>query len=160
MLPHRALGVAIGLGLRDELRLLLHRLAEPDHESLEIAQARGTDARARTRLELIRVALLIRLELLKLVLALRDIPFACGEGLRALLLDVGNNAFHRLHSFGSFHLFVSAGAGGGAFSGFNTSASEAMLACRLTSSWMSCARNFCMRGHSAMAASTRGSVPR
>ena len=38
--------------------------------------------------------------------------------------------------------------------------SAATLCARPVRSWMPCCRNLCMRGHSAMAASTRGSVPR
>src|SRR6202044_4236624 len=76
--------------------------------------------------------------------------FACGERLGAAALDIIYGTLDHAQPFHSFHeiTFVSV-AGSGA--SFNTASSAAVLCASPVRSWMPCCRNFCMRGHSAMA---------
>src|SRR6185437_4524412 len=148
--PALELRAALQASLCQDLRLLPQRLVEPVEENLIFAHAGAAHAGAGPVGEIAHVSGAISLELLELRLPREHGLLAGGQCFRLASLDVIDDAPHHADPLRLFHCWVSE----------RVSLRAARLVAKSTRSRMSCCRKRCMRGQSASAWSTRGSLPR
>jgi len=151
--------VALEADLQQQLGLLLDGLREAGEEDLVVAQAGGTCTLAGTSRKVPRIVGVIALEFGQLGLMLGHSLLDRRELLGLLAFALVDDAAGRGQSFAPGHCLPSL-RGMTSASSASTAASSRRLVGKSTCSNMSCCRKRCRRGHSAMAASTRGSLPR
>src|SRR5262245_25784789 len=137
-----------------ELALLRQRLAQFGEKGLVIPHADHVGAGLGARGEAGLVFLAVTLERRELVLHLLQVALRDAHTLGPFALGLRRGLLHDVEPFGAFHepaLLAGAAA--------NSCRREFTASACPTRCSMPCVRNFCIAGHSSMAASIRGSLP-